>query len=94
MSDQRRLMPRLAAGIGPRPIEKDDVVEAIDHALHEVHAARRDLSITGFCMRQAELLRRIDQAQAHLVDLVQSGTPDGFLSSHTTTLSFTRSMAR
>jgi hypothetical protein len=49
------------------------VTEAIDHALHEVQAARRDLTITGFCMRQAEALRRIDRARANLADLVQSG---------------------
>jgi hypothetical protein len=48
--------------------------EAIDRALHEVQAARRDLTITGFCMRQAEAIRRLDRARANLADLVQSGS--------------------
>ncbi|OAE99590.1 hypothetical protein AYJ54_33065 [Bradyrhizobium centrolobii] len=55
-----------------------NVTEAIDHALHEVQAARRDLTITGFCMRQAEMLRRIDRAKANLADLVQPGTAGKF----------------
>jgi hypothetical protein len=46
--------------------------EAIDHALHEVQAARRDLTLTAFCVRQAEALRKIDRAKASIADLVQS----------------------
>ena len=49
-----------------------NVTASIDDALHEVQAARRDLTITVFCMRQAEMLRRIDRAKASLADLVQS----------------------
>ena len=58
--------------IHPEPAEKENVAEAIDHLLHEVAAARRDLSMTRFCLQQAESLRRIDQAKASLADLVQS----------------------
>jgi hypothetical protein len=60
------------SGIHPEPAEKDNVAEAIDHVLHEVDAARRDLSMTRFCLQQAEALRRIDRAKASLADLVQS----------------------
>ena len=60
------------SGIHPEPAEKDNVAEAIDHVLHEVQAARRDLRITRFCLQQAEALRRIDQAKASLADLAQS----------------------
>jgi hypothetical protein len=60
------------SGIHLEPAEKDNVAEAIDHVLHEVDAARRDLSMTRFCLQQAEALRRIDQAKASLADLVQS----------------------
>jgi hypothetical protein len=50
------------------------LIEAIDHALHEVQAARRDLTLTAFCVRQAETLRRIDRAKASIADLVRSGS--------------------
>ena len=52
--------------------EKDKVADAIDHVLHELQAARRDLRMTGFCLQQAEALRRIDRTKASLADLVQS----------------------
>ena len=55
-----------------RTAEKDNVAEAIDHVLREVRAARRDLHMTGFCLQQAEALRRIDRTKASLADLVQS----------------------
>ena len=55
--------------------EKDKVADAIDHVLHELQAARRDLRMTGFCLQQAEAFRRIDQAKASLLDLVQSRKP-------------------
>ena len=63
---------RAVAGINSDLAEKDNVAEAIDHVLLEVQAARRDLRLTGFCLRQAEALRRIDQAKASFADLVQS----------------------
>ncbi|MGY8677841.1 hypothetical protein Q2941_08465 [Bradyrhizobium sp. UFLA05-153] len=66
MAHQRGPVRRAVAG--------DNVAEAVDLVLHEVQAARRDLTITGFCMRQAEMLRRIDRAKATLADLVQSGS--------------------
>ncbi|MBR0712660.1 hypothetical protein [Bradyrhizobium liaoningense] len=46
----------------------------IEHALHEVQAARRDLTITGFCVQQAEALRRLDRAKVSLVDLLRAHT--------------------
>jgi hypothetical protein len=46
--------------------------EAVDHALHEVQAARRDLTLTTFCVRQAEALRRLDRAKATVAALMQS----------------------
>lgn len=46
--------------------------EAINHVLHEVQAARRDLTLTTFSVRQAEALRRLDRAKATLADLMQS----------------------
>jgi hypothetical protein len=55
---------------------------AIDHALQEVQAARRDLTITGFCMRQAEALRRMDRARASLAYVLQSGTTGAQRPSH------------
>ena len=58
-----------------RTAEQDNVAEAIDHVLREVRAARRDLHMTGFCLQQAEAFRRIDQAKANLLDLVQSRKP-------------------
>jgi len=62
------------SGIHPEPAEKDNVAEAIDHVLHEVEAARRDLSMTRFCLQQAEVLRRIDRAKANIPGLMQSRT--------------------
>ena len=47
----------------------DSVAEAIDHVLHEVQAARRDLRMTRFFLQQAEALRRIERAKASLADL-------------------------
>jgi hypothetical protein len=58
--------------IHSEPAERDNVAEAIDHVLHEVDAARLDLSVTRFCLQQAEALRRIDRAKASLAELVQS----------------------
>jgi hypothetical protein len=55
-----------------RATENDKVADAIDHVLHELQAARRDLRMTGFCLQQAEALRRIDRTKASLADLVQS----------------------
>ena len=52
--------------------EQDKVADAIDHVLHELQAARRDLRMTGFWLQQAEALRRIDRTKASLADLVQS----------------------
>jgi hypothetical protein len=72
MVGQRTPVRRAMSGIHPEPAEKDSVVEAIDHVLHEVQAARRDLRMTRFCLQQAEALRRIDQAKASLADLTQS----------------------
>ena len=57
--------------------------EAVDHALHEVQAARRDLTLTTFCVRQAEARCRLDRAKTTLADLKQSRTTTGPL---TTTL--------
>jgi hypothetical protein len=72
MVGQRTPVRRAVAGINSEPAEKDNVAEAIDQLLHEVQAAQRDLRITGFCLQQAEALRRIDRAKASLADLVQS----------------------
>ena len=72
MVGQRTPVRRAMSGIHPEPAEKDSVVEAIDHVLHEVQAARRDLRMTRFCLQQAEALRRIDRAKASLADLAQS----------------------
>ena len=72
MVGQRTPVRRAMSGIHPEPAEKDSVVEAIDHVLHEVQAARRDLRMTRFCLQQAEALRRIDQAKASLAHLAQS----------------------
>ncbi|AHY52479.1 hypothetical protein [Bradyrhizobium japonicum] len=41
-----------------------------DHALLEVQAARRDLSLTAFCVRHAEALRRMDIAKTSLAHLL------------------------
>lgn len=73
MADQRTPVRRAAAGIGSEPAEKNNVGEALDHVLHEVLAARRDLSMTRFCLQQAEAVRRIDRAATTLADLMQSG---------------------
>lgn len=73
MADQRRPVRRTAAGIGSEPAEKNNVGEALDHVLHEVQAARCDLSMTRFCLQQAEAVRRIDRAATRLADLMQSG---------------------
>ena len=34
-----------------RATENDKVADAIDHVLHELQAARRDLRMTGFCLQ-------------------------------------------
>jgi hypothetical protein len=44
--------------------KEDYVAEAINDVLHEVQAARRDLFLTGFCLRQVEATRRIDRVTA------------------------------
>ena len=54
--------------IHPEPAE--NVAEAIDHLLHEVEAARRDLSMTRFRLQQAEALRRFDRAKVSVAGLV------------------------
>ena len=55
--------------IHPEPAE--NVAEAIGHLLHEVEAARRDLSMTGFRLQQAEALRRFDRAKVSVAVLVE-----------------------
>ena len=72
MVGQRTPVRRTMSGIHPEPAEKDSVAEAIDHVLHEVQAARRDLRMTRFCLQQAEALHRIDRAKASFADLAQS----------------------
>ena len=72
MVGQRTPARRVMSGIHPEAAEKDSVAEAIDHVLHEVQAARRDLRMTRFCLQQAKALRRIDRAKASLADLAQS----------------------
>jgi hypothetical protein len=57
---------------GTELTEEDNAAEAIDRLLHEVQAARRDLRVTSFCLKQSEAIRRIDRAQASLADLIQS----------------------
>ena len=57
--------------IHPEPAEKDIAAEAIDLVLHEVEAARRDLSMTRFRLQQAEALRRFDRAKVSVAGLVQ-----------------------
>jgi hypothetical protein len=52
------------------PAKEDCVAEALDDVLHEVQAARRDLRLTGFFLRQVEVIRRIDRAKAGFADLV------------------------
>jgi hypothetical protein len=44
---------------------------AVDNALYEVQAARRELRMTGFCLHQAEAFRRIDRTRTGLADLAQ-----------------------
>jgi hypothetical protein len=51
--------------------EPDDVGEAINHVLHEVEAALRELKLTGFYVQQVEALRRIDRAKASFGHLVR-----------------------
>ena len=51
--------------------EQNNLAEAVDHVLHELQAARRDLRMTGFCLHQAEAFRRIDRAKVGLADLAQ-----------------------
>jgi hypothetical protein len=71
--------PRLGASNSVREIHSESakeqyVGEAIDDVLHEVQAARRDLRLTGFCLRQVEAIRRIDRVTAGFADLVPRGT--------------------
>ena len=72
MNGQRALV---RAVNGTEPTEKDNAAEAIDRLLHEVQAARRDLRLTGFCLKQSEAVRRIDRAKASLADLMQPRNP-------------------
>lgn len=72
MVGQRTPLRRAAAAFSSNPDEQNNVAEAVDHALYEVQAARRDLRMTGFCLHQAEAFRRIDRARAGLADLAQS----------------------
>ena len=44
---------RVMSGIHPEAAEKDSVAEAIDHVLHEVQAARRDLRGASRVTREA-----------------------------------------
>jgi hypothetical protein len=74
MNGQRALV---RAGNGTEPAEKDSAAEAIERLLHEVQAARRDLHVTGFCLKQSEAVRRIDRAKASLADLMQPRKPQG-----------------
>jgi|tagenome__1003787_1003787.scaffolds.fasta_scaffold15990406_1 hypothetical protein len=71
MVGQRTPVRRAAAGFHSSPDERDNVAEAVDNALCEVQAARRELRMTGFCLHQAEAFRRIDRARAGLADLAQ-----------------------
>ncbi|MCP3469926.1 hypothetical protein NLM33_06235 [Bradyrhizobium sp. CCGUVB1N3] len=48
-----------------------ELAEKVDHALREVKAAVRDLTVTVFCLRQAEALRSIDRAKASLAHVLQ-----------------------
>ena len=57
--------------IHPEPAEKDNVAEAIDQLLHDVEAARRDLSLTRFRLQQAEALRRFDRAKVSVAGLAE-----------------------
>ena len=68
MVRQDPLMRRAPAARGG---EQNNLAEAVDHVLHEVRAARRDLRMTGFCLHQAEAFRRIDRAKVGLADLAQ-----------------------
>jgi hypothetical protein len=68
----QRTPVRAVTEINSEPAEKGNVAEVINQLLHQVQAARRDLRMTGFCLQQAEALRRIDRAKASLADLVQS----------------------
>lgn len=72
MTGQRTPERRPVEGINSEPAQMDNVAEAIDHALREVQAARRDIGVTSFCLQQAEALRRIDRAKASIADLVHS----------------------
>ena len=55
--------------IHPEPAE--NVAEAIGHLLHEVEAARLDLSMTRFRLQQAEALRRFDRAKVSVARQVE-----------------------
>jgi hypothetical protein len=71
--------PRLGASNSVREIHSESakeeyVGEAIDDVLHEVQAARHDLRLTCFCLRQVEAIRRIDRVTAGFADLVPRGT--------------------
>lgn len=72
MVAQRTPVRRAVDGLGSEAAAIDNVAEAIDRVLHEVEAARRDLRMTGFCLRQAEAIRKIERAKARVADLVQS----------------------
>ena len=54
--------------------EPDNVGEAINHVLHEVEAALRQLKLTGFYVQQVEALRRIDRAKDSLVGVIPLDT--------------------
>ena len=60
--------------IHSEPAKEDYIAEAINDVLHEVQAARRDLRLTGFFLRQVEAIRRIDRVKADFADLVPRGT--------------------
>ena len=68
MVGQRAPVRRAAVGFHSGPDERDT---AVDNALYEVQAARRELRMTGFCLHQAEAFRRIDRARAGLADRAQ-----------------------
>lgn len=74
MVAQRTAMRRALAGVHFGPDDKDNVAKVIDHVLNEVQAARLELHMTGFCLQQAEAIRRIDRAKSSLADLRSSRT--------------------
>ena len=71
MIGQRRLAVAVSRIHPSELAEEDNVADAIGRVLDEVRAARRDLRVTGFCLQQAEAVRRIDRAKASIAELAQ-----------------------